>query len=348
MAALVLLLAGAAIPALPYIVVTGRFTGKVNVVPSPVPTVAPQPVGAATGVPPVMVLPYIARELFETFFWPCAMVLGLAIVMKPRLWGRPRLRVPVLLWIGIWTSVMAGLLLWPGKGYLDGRHTLPLTFLLFGLLGLALAVWERPMRVWMDVVRRRPGAWERLPAWRKWRGWPRAFAGCVIGLMLLPGLIEMAAERPRSDRINLIQAAEWIRTRTAGDVVFADHERLVGFYSGHAYGQWFGTPEKPELHQLEEIRRRYASAVTSERSVRVPLVAGMMYELGSGEVPALAIGPYRAIASFRSGSKGVREWGSGDGGHDHLYVLYALPDDRILREGGTAAPLAALPQPGTP
>jgi hypothetical protein len=63
-----------------------------------------------------------------------------------------------------------------------------------------------------------------------------------------------------------------------------------------------------------------------------------MYELGSGQVPALAIGPYRAIAWFRSGP-------ANDPTHDHLYVLYARAEELVLEGGRPAAPLEALPLP---
>jgi hypothetical protein len=343
MASLLLLLVGAAIPALPYMLITHRFTGKVKgLAPDLAPTaLAAQATAGGGGVSPLFVLPYIARELFETFFWPCTLVFCLAILIQPRPWGRPRLRVPVILWAATWTSAMAAVLLWPGKGYLDGRHTLILTFLLFAMLGLAIAIWEKPMRAWMGLWRRRPDAWARLPAALRWGGWPRTFALGVTAFTLLPGMVEMLGERPRADRQNLVDAAAWIHSHTRPDTVVADDQRLVGFYSGRRYAWWTGTLEKPELHQLEAFRRQNVSApgAPATQPAPTPLLAGMTYDLGNtgSAPPALAIGPYRAVASFRSG----------DPPHDHLYVLYALPDDPVLADGRPAEPLAALPQPTT-
>jgi hypothetical protein len=316
-----LLVAGAIVVALPYMLVTHRITGKVEI-PAAI-------LVAQAQSTPIEVFPHIVRELFETFFWPCTIVFCLAMVWRPKLWGRPRLRVPVILWCVVWTGVMAAVLLWPGKRYLDGRHTLPLQLLLFAMLGLAIAAWEVPMRWWMDSWRKNPELWERLPRYLRWRHWPRTFALCVVGCMLIPGIVEFMLP-PRADKANLVAAAKWIEANTRPEVVVCDHERLVGFYSMHPYAQWFGTAGKPELHQLAAAQDKYA---VSGRPA--PVVAGEMYELGSGDVPPAAIGSYRAIAAFRSGAANDRT-------HDHLYVLYALPGEQILKEGSAMMPAKAL------
>src|SRR5262249_6257000 len=137
------------------------------------------------------VLAAIGREITETFFWPSVVVLLGAMFLKPVLWGRPRVRLVVVIWGGLWLVIMVALLRWPGKEYLDGRHTLPLEFMLYGLLALALMVWERPMRWWMAWWRRRPERWARLPAWMTLRQWPRVCAGTVMGLMLIPGMVQL-------------------------------------------------------------------------------------------------------------------------------------------------------------
>jgi hypothetical protein len=248
----------------------------------------------------------VGRELMETFFWPCVTVVLGGLVWKPRMWGRPRLRVAVSMWWWVWLGVMVWLLKWPGKGYLDGRHTLGMEVMLFGVLALALVAWRRPMVWWMGWWRRRPEAWGRLPRWMKWRKWPGLFCAGVGIVMLVPGVTELEV-RPRVEKGCVLEAAKWISGETAGEVVVCDAERLVGYYSGHAYRQWFGRPGKEELEQLPRNSK---------------LIVGLRYD--GDEKPAEAVGPYRAIKEF---------WGE-EG--DEVMVLYAKPGEKILKGGGEA------------
>ncbi len=329
LAAIACLIGGAMIPAVPYMLVTHRFTGKVEV------AAAADGVALAQAGARLAVVPTILRETAETFSWPAVVVLLGAVVLKPRLWGRARLRLPVMVWSGVWVFVMGALLLWPGKGYLDGRHTLPLQVLLFALLGVALIAWERPMRWWMNWWRRSPEKWRALPAWRRWSRWPVTAAVGVALVMLAPSIAALGL-RPRADKGHFLEAAGWIGAHAAENVVVVDYQRLVGFYSGQPYAKWFGTPQKLELAQLDDIRRMNNGA---------PLLVGMSYEsspgagagAGMGTVPQLALGPYRAIAAFQSPVVHEKAALRRD-----VYVIYALPGERVLRDG-TAEELTALP-----
>ena len=116
----------------------------------------------------------LGMELWETFgFAPC-LVVGLALPLRPRLWGRPHWRALVFVWMGVWFSVMLWLI--HTAGYLDGRHTLALQLSLHCLFALSLPLWGKPMQWWQDRWRATP-AWDGLPAWRRWRGWPGIFCG---------------------------------------------------------------------------------------------------------------------------------------------------------------------------
>ena len=74
------------------------------------------------------------------------------MLLQPRLWGRAHWRPLVFIWVFLWLAVMLWLIdrtRTPQEpdGYLDGRHTLVLEFILHCLFGLALNIWRRPM-IW--------------------------------------------------------------------------------------------------------------------------------------------------------------------------------------------------------
>ena len=227
------------------------------------------------------------------------------MLLVPHLWGRPRLRPLVNIWFFVWAMVM----LWLVKhsGYLDGRHTLPLVVLLHALLALAFLKWTKPMRWWMNWWRGRPEAWARLPGWMRYSGWPYIFAGGAILLTLLPGMIRLST--PPQENLRFVRdAAKWIDANIAGNVIVCDHDRLLGYYSGNPYQQWLGTPQQPLLGQIHFTQRH---------------ILAFVYRPGLGEEPLLAIGPYRAIAAFRSSFAA----------HGDIMLLYALPDTPVMISG---------------
>ena len=306
MAAMVVLVIGAALPAVPYMFVIGGLTQKKSLSM----TMAPEEgrvVMAGVLSAPVnkSVLEKVAMELLETFgFGPWIALLG-AMLVAPYLWGRPRMRPLVNIWFFVWAAAM----LWLVKhaGYLDGRHTLPLVLLLHGVLALAFLKWTKPMRWWMNWWRARPEAWARLPGWMRYRGWPSVFAGCAIVLTLLPGMIRLST--PPQENLRYVRdAAAWIDEHIGRGVVICDHDRLVGYYSGNPYQQWLGTPEKPLLGQIHFSQ---------------PHVLAYVYRPGLGEEPEVAIGPYRAIAEFHSTFAM----------HGDVMVLYALRETAVMTKG---------------
>ena len=219
MQAAVSMLAGVCLPALPYMVAIGGITHKRSFLP----TLGGGGGGGeashvlAAGI--VSVVPMspglvkkMGMELWETFgFAPTIALLG-ACLWMPHLWGRARLRPLVVVWTMIWLAVMAYLI--SHEGYLDGRHTLPLELVLFGLLSLAFVAWTKPMRWWMNWWRGKP-AWDRLPAWMRWKRWPYAFAGCAVLLVLLPGVIRLGQPALEAQTF-VIEAADWVSAQCAG------------------------------------------------------------------------------------------------------------------------------------
>lgn len=301
-AAAALLGMGYLVAALPYILIIGGFTGKKTIF---APAAASAASAATAGSPPNPVYK-VMIELQETFSWAPWIVLLLAMLLLPRLWGRPRLRVMAIIWIALWNVIMFWLL--ARAGYLDGRHTLALVLFIHVLFALALVAWTRPLAWWMARYRKNPAAWSALPTWRRWRGWPHAAAGIVLVLALTPGIV-LLGDAPRRERTNLIAAANWIRDHAPADVVVCDNERLVGYYSGRACAKWSGfqkdvDPSSAKLNELEKIRQTHAGA---------SLILGFTYLPGS-EIK-LAVGPYAEVARFVSGK----------GASQSTYVLYADP-----------------------
>ena len=184
-------------------------------------------------------------------------LLGLAMAIKPRLWGRRHWRPLVLVWVFLWLSVMLWLLDRTRTpelpdGYLDGRHTLILEFILHCLFALALQVWMRPMVWWQNFWRSRP-LWERLPAWQRSARWPAIFAGIVLALGCLPGAI-MLHQPPSESREYLRQAAAWIEANTAPDTVIACSEPTLAYYSHRIDWLWLGKPADDDLKKYEYAR----------------------------------------------------------------------------------------------
>ena len=175
-----LLAAGFLLIAAPYMGVIGKFTGKKDIsspevqkvevqkgdtpasrlAPSyarPLGVVDPSPItfAAATPVFDLVTWQKLAMELLETFGWAPWLVLAGALLLKPRLWGRPHWRALFNVWFTMWLAVMIWLI--HHSGYLDGRHTLAMQLALHCLFALALPIWERPMRWWQNCVAHRPG-----------------------------------------------------------------------------------------------------------------------------------------------------------------------------------------------
>jgi hypothetical protein len=257
----------------------------------------------------------LTRELWETFgFAPCLVVLG-ALLLRPRLWGRPHWRMLALIWIGLWVAVMFWLMdRTRGQariGYLDGRHTLVLLVMLHALFALALPIWAAPMRWWQDWWRQRlaGGAyWTRLPAWMRWRNWPMVFSGAALLLACLPGVI-MLSEPPGRDRMFVRRAAEYLQSHVPAHTVVADTDGLVAFYAGLDYQPWQGGPERPLLEPLEELARAR------------PVVLVLVYQ-GHTE-PADHLGGWWRTAEFHA--VGAR--------HDDVLVVYEMPGEWALPRG---------------
>jgi len=322
------LIVGVAIPALPYMILIGGITHKKSIDIVGGGTISGQhaiasmmPLGAISW----SLVTKMAMELWETFgFGPWLALMG-AMLLAPHFWGRARLRLLVVVWIVIWGMLMIWLL--NHAGYLDGRHTLPLELVLHGPLALAFVIWMRPMRWWMDWWRAKP-AWNQLPPWMRWHQWPYAFAGGAIVLTLLPGLIRLATP-PQQNQEYMREAAAWVSANTRPNVVICDQQRLVGYYSGHPYKQWSGSLSKPLLQQVA-MPQPHIIAYVFRPNTGEP--SGWSERPGLGEVPQLAIGPYRAIASFRSATAS----------HGDILVLYALPNTSVMSHG-EVEPLATLP-----
>ncbi|HUO10998.1 MAG TPA: hypothetical protein VM008_22045 [Phycisphaerae bacterium] len=308
--AIVALLVGFALPAAPYMFIIRGITQKKTLSMSLLSHAHHLPFAiAAAFAPPVNkgILEKLAMELFETFgFGPWLALIG-AMLIAPRLWGRPRLRPLVFIWFCIWTILMVWLV--KHAGYLDGRHTLPLQILLHGLLALAFLKWTKPMRWWMDLWRRNPEAWNRLPSAMRSPRWPYIFAGGAIFFTLLPGLIRLSTP-PQENLTYVLEAARWVDEELQPSVLICDHDRLVGYYSGNPYARWLGTPAKPLLAQVNFAQ---------------PHVLAYIFRPGLGEQPELNIGSYRAFAVFHSAAAT----------HGDLMIFYTLPNTPIMRQGQT-------------
>jgi hypothetical protein len=231
-------------------------------------------------------------EIWETFgFAPC-LIVGLAMLLRPRPWGRRRWRVLVFVWVFLWLGVMLWLIdrtRTPEKpeGYLDGRHTLILQFILQCLFALALQIWMRPM-VWWQNFWRRKAAWERLPAVLRWGRWPYVFSAGVLVLGCLPGAI-MLREPPSHDRVYLREAARWLERNTREDAVIACREPTLSYYSNRGYFDWGGR------NTDEELLNQSRANPNRER-----LVIACIFQLERGEIPPERLGDCAAVARFDS------------------------------------------------
>jgi hypothetical protein len=230
----------------------------------------------------------IWTELLETFGPGACVVIWLAIAIRsrpwgivagtsrynplryvlrwPKAWGRHQWRPLVTFWMTLWIAVMAWLIIKTTTadklGYLDGRHTLPFQLALHALFGLALAIWQWPMLWWQNWWRG-TALWPRLPEWMRSKRWPVIFAWFVCVLGCTPALLRLARE-PAHDKQYVRNAANWIALNEPADYAVADADELVGYYSGHAYSRWEGSPVDPQLGSLPEhviLAYRYYAAL---------------------------------------------------------------------------------------
>jgi hypothetical protein len=281
---------GTALPALPYMFAIGSVTRKE----AKFVTDFPQDQVSARTISLAAVPAKIIKELWETFgfapFLIVAITFLLSIVVAKQLWIRPRLRPLVLTWLVTWTLVMA--IVARRLGYLDGRHTLILIFLLHALLALAFFAVSRALHYW--IGRRAPHL-------------PSVATAILVLLAILPGIQQLRVP-PRGDKRFIRDAADWVAAHVPSDTIVCDHEQLVGYYSGHSYARWLGTPADPRLETLASLRT----------PAHHHLLLAYHYFPSQGDSarsPRPAIGPYQQLISFPSG-KG------------ETVTLYDLPEDR--------------------
>jgi hypothetical protein len=134
-------------------------------------------------------------------------------------------------------------------------------------------------------------------------------------LAALPGMIRFSTP-PLNDQYYVREAAGWIEHNVKAGVVVCDSELRIGYYSGHPYRLWEGPKVDPRLGELAQIR----GAVPGKAGR--PVLAGWIYRPGNGEAVLEKLGPYEKVMEFRS-------YGAA---HGDVLVLYALPEDRVLRE----------------
>ncbi|HVX84253.1 MAG TPA: hypothetical protein VH253_05505 [Phycisphaerae bacterium] len=317
--AMMALLLGAAIPSVPYMLAIGKFTAKLDEPTARAPaaeTLAAPAAMAAIVAEPHATLLHIGRlvmELWETFGFAPWLVLLLALPLRPRLWGRARLRLVVVVWAVLWIALMLWVL--ERKSYLDGRHTLALVVLLHGLLALALSTWATAARYHGLRLRGRSPAWAA-----RVRNWGPMAGGTACFLAALPGMIRLGTP-PLNDQYYIARAAQWIKTHVRPNVTICDDELRIGYYSGHPYALWEGLTIDPRLAELAEARRPGPGGQPH------PIVAGEIYRPGNGDTPLSQIGPYVEIARFHSLAAA----------HGDVLVLYARPEDHVMMDGDAAA-----------
>ena len=229
--------------------------------------------------------------------------MDLAILIRPRPWGRKHWRPLVFFWIGFWLTVMVWLLYVTRRtdpshqGYLDGRHTLVLQLVFFSLFALALPLWMKPM-VWYQNMWRRLAIWPRLPAWLRSDRWRYVMAGGAFVLAILPGACRLS-QPMGEDRRYVRAAAIYIARHANQHAIVYDSERVVGYYSGLAYATWRGTPQTPDLPTVPP---------------NTPAILAYIYRDNAPIAPR--IGPYAALPVTFKSDTATR--------HDVL-VLYARP-----------------------
>jgi len=244
----------------------------------------------------------VGTEILETFgFAPC-LVVGLALPLRPRLWGRPHWRPLVFVWIGVWLALMVWLI--RTSGYLDGRHTLALELALHCLFALALPLWGKPMQWWQDWWRARPG-WASLPAWRRWNGWPGIFSSGALVLGCLPGAI-MLYVPPAEDRGFVREGAAWLQANASPNAEVVAENPLLWFYSGLPHHREVGEAQMADL----------AAAATE-----YPLILACVFQPGKGEAAPRFAGGYEALQTFVSAGAL----------HGDTLVLYARRGSGALR-----------------
>ncbi len=321
-----LMLAAYFVIGLPYMIAIGGFTGKkpllkdvdkVQVAPLALPRVGPamvavkRPTMATLAVVRPEIWGKIWQEVFETFGFGPFIVLGIAVALKPKVWAWPHWRPMCAVWAALWITVMAWLL--ERAKYLDGRHTLVLDLLLFCFFAMSLDVWRWAMGNWQKAWVRR-GWIEKMPKFAGWVYLPEATAFSLAVLAATPGAVRL--DLPPVEGLDFMRnAARWLHQHAARDVVVADNQRLLGYYSGLGYMYWMGRPGKPLFAELKDAKPG------------TPLIIDYIFETQrNGDVPN-HFGPYRELmwkgrpVLFRSHASA----------HDDVLVLYALPGAPVLK-----------------
>lgn len=309
------MLAGFLLVSLPYMAAIGQFTAKKSLTWTP-----PTPV-AASAFPTALTVPVfdlhawqmVGMELWETFGFAPSILLGLAMAVKPRLWGRPHWRPLVFMWISIWLGVMLWLI---GRaGYLDGRHTLVMLLVLHALLALALQIALLPMTWWQNLWRRSP-YWHRLPAWMRWPRWPALVVAITLLLVCLPGLAALA-KTPERERLAVRQAANWVRDNLPGDATIISRDPRIAYYAGKRHAHWEGNPRKPQWNLIQ---------------VNPALPALLVYtaQPGRGEPITPRIADFRILATFNAPGAA----------HGDVVIIYG--------QTGLWGPATETPSPPTP
>lgn len=306
-ASLAVLWLAAAVPAAPYALAIHGLTHK-----KPIPLLSTAPENPVPTVElrksPVL---WVWNEVTKTLGYAPTAILLLGFLWHPRGCGRSaRFRLLLAIALPLWVVVMFWLLL--NFGYLDGRHTLQLQVFLFALLGIALTNWQRPIRALLPTPSQVP----------------QLFAGAVAAVMIIVTLFGLA-QVPHRERAIFPQAAAWAKSHLVPAIRICDQQQIVGYYSGHPYVPYWGTPENPAMDSVQFIKNDYVLG-----SPPPPLVLGYYFKK---DVPtALQLGDYRAIAAFPSSTDSTAE----------LYVFYALPGEKVLAGEGerVPAPLDRLPR----
>ncbi len=334
-----IMLAAAALPAVPYALAIGGLTHKKHLLGGEesvaamtganVPGFNGMTALGSTGVRPNIAVAgeseveaagsrnavlWVWEEVCRTYGYVPMAVLLLPILWQRRFWGRARLRLLVLIWTGVWYGMMFWLL--KSAHYLNGRHTLVLEVLGFAMLGVALPLWRRPMQAWMEFWKKRSPDW---PAWAYWRGWPGVLEGAVFAVICAVSVAQLGLP-PWPDGIPMGRAAAWARDNVREDVMICDREQLVGYYALHPYGLCGASESgEPRMAEIASLKAAHMDAAGREPTIMV----GWLFEWGKPVY--LTVGSYRAVAAFRgSGNRVDRE---------AVYVLYALPGDKALKDG---------------
>ena len=315
-----------AVPALPYMLAIHGFSHKKELFTAPAPVASPEFSPPATSVSPPAPASY-TRNLLKWVWQELSKTLGyapIALLLLPLLWhwgwwGRPRLRLMVIIWATLWCCVMFWLA--SSYGYLSGRHTLPLVVLDFALLGIALRFWTQPVRAWIDFWRKYAPSFSNRMEFLAPARWPLGIVGALFILMVGVS-IPLLFTQPFTEGVAYAQAVQWVHANVKDDVIICDRPELVGYYSLHPYARC-GEGGVPYDWEVDRIKTNQAR-LTGRKQLAI---VGCLYEQGLGIQPS--IGRYRPIAEFHAPG--------GRGDMDDIYVLYAAPGDPILKDGKETA-----------